>query len=95
MHKPCPVGIHVSAHTLEVVLARPEPSRTSATFDNTPSVKSLEVALALDLHSPTEVMVVIPRAIKNYAGARLQRAKTDPVDAQLILDFVQAMDFVP
>ena len=40
-------------------------------------------------------MVINPRAIKNSAGARLQRAKTDPVDARLILDFIQRMDFVP
>ena len=119
MHKPCLVGIDVSAHTLEVALAGPEPSPTRSTFDNTPAghrrlirwitkrgrsarvgleatgVYSLEVALTLDRHPRTEVMVVNPRAIKNYAGARLQRAKTDPVDAQLILDFVQRMDFVP
>ena len=34
--------------------------------------------LDLDRHPRTEVMVVNPIAIKNYAGARLQRAKTDP-----------------
>lgn len=118
MHKPCLVGIDVSAYTLEVALAGPEPGPISATFDNTPTghrrlirwitkrgrsarvgleatgVYSLEVALALDRHPRTEVMVVNPRAIKNYAGARLQRAKTDSVDAQLILDFVQRMEFV-
>ena len=49
----------------------------------------------MDLHPATEVMVVNPSAIKNYAGARLQRVKTDPVDAQLILDFLQPRDFVP
>ena len=119
MHKPCLVGIDVSAHTLEVALAGPEPGPRSATFDNTPAghrrlirwitkrgrsarvvleatgVYNLEVALALDRHPRTEVIVVNPGAIKNYAGARLRRPKTDPVDAQLILDFVQRMDFVP
>jgi len=40
-------------------------------------------------------MVANPKAIKNYAGATMQRAKTDPVDAQLILDFAQRMRFVP
>ena len=57
-------------------------------------VYSLVVALALDRHPRTEVMAVNPRAIKNYAGTRLQRARTDAVNAQLILDFVQRMDFV-
>ena len=55
----------------------------------------LQLGGGLGRHLRTEVMVVNPRAIKNYAGARLQRAKTDPVDAQLILDFVQRMYFVP
>ena len=54
---------------------------------------SLEVALALDHHPRTEVMVVHPKAIKNYAGATMQRAKTDAVDAQLILDYAQRMPF--
>lgn len=56
---------------------------------------SLEVALALHHHPKTEVMMVNPKAIKNYAGARMQRAKTDAVDAQLILDYGQRMPFAP
>jgi hypothetical protein len=36
MHKSRPVGIDVSAQTLDVALAGPVPRRTSATFDNTP-----------------------------------------------------------
>ena len=118
MHQSRPVGIDVSARTLEVALAGPNPSRASATFDNTPAGHRrliqwitkrgqsarvgleatgvyLEIALALHRHPRTEGMVVNPKAIKNYAGARLQRAKTDPVDAQVLLDFVQRMDFVP
>lgn len=55
---------------------------------------SLEVALELYHHPRTEVMVVNPKAIRNYAGARMQRAKTDPIDAQLILDYSQRMPFV-
>ena len=38
-------------------------------------------------------MVINPKAIKNYAGATMQRAKTDAVDAQLILDYGQRMSF--
>lgn len=57
-------------------------------------VYSLEVALAVHQHPRAEVMVVNPKAIKNYAGARMQRAKTDPIDAQLILDYGQRMPFV-
>jgi len=55
---------------------------------------SLGVALALHRQARTEVMVVNPKAIKNYAGATMKRAKTDAVDAQLILDYSQRMPFV-
>jgi transposase len=57
-------------------------------------VYSLAVAFALHHHPKTEVMVVNPKAIKKYAGATMQRAKTDQVDAQLILDYGQRMRFV-
>ncbi len=55
---------------------------------------SLEVALALHGHRRTQVMVVNPKGMKDYAGARRQRAKTDVIDAQLILDYAQRMPFV-
>ena len=38
-------------------------------------------------------MVINPKAIHNYAGATMQRAKTDQVDARLILDYGQRMPF--
>ena len=46
-------------------------------------VYSLEIALALHHHPKTKVMVINPKAIHNYAGATMQRAKTDQVDARL------------
>jgi transposase len=55
---------------------------------------SLGLALALHRHPKVEVMVVNPKAIKNYGGAMMQRAKTDEMDAQLILDYGQRMPFV-
>jgi len=55
---------------------------------------SLGVAFALHKHARMEVMVVNPKVIKNYAGATMKRAKTDAVDAQLILDYTQRMPFV-
>lgn len=45
---------------------------------------SLPLALALHAHDQTEVMVVNPRAIKSFAQSRMQRAKTDRADADLI-----------
>lgn len=40
-----------------------------------------------------KVMVVNPRAIKHFAIASMKRAKTDPLDAGTILQFMKAMDF--
>jgi len=56
-------------------------------------VYSLEIALALHHHPKTKVMVINSKAIHNYAGATMQRAKTDQVDARLILDYGQRMPF--
>ena len=52
--------------------------------------------LALTLHHPPkiEVMVMNPRASRNFAQAMMKRAKTDPVDAEVILEFVLRMPFV-
>ena len=58
-------------------------------------VYSLDLALALHHHPKTQVMVVNPRLIKAFAGALNQRAKTDPLDAQVILAFLERMPFVP
>src|SRR5688500_4963482 len=57
-------------------------------------VYSLRLALALHRAERVEVMVVNPRAIKDFQRARLTRAKTDAVDARGILEFLQRMDFV-
>ena len=58
-------------------------------------VYSLRLALALHRAARVEVMVVNPRAIKDFQRARLTRAKTDAVDAHGILEFLQRMEFVP
>jgi len=58
-------------------------------------VYSLRLALALHRAERVVVMVVNPRAIKDFQRARLCRAKTDAVDALGILEFLQRMEFVP
>lgn len=58
-------------------------------------VYSLRVALALHRAERVEVMVVNPRASKDFQRARLCRAKTDRVDAHGLLEFLQRMDFTP
>ena len=57
-------------------------------------IYSLEFALALHHAKNVEVMVVNPRAIKDFARACMQRAKTDAVDASGILDYLERMPFV-
>ena len=56
-------------------------------------IYSLEFALALHHAKNVEVMVVNPRAIKDFARACMQRAKTDAVDAGGILAYLQRMPF--
>jgi transposase len=56
-------------------------------------IYSLEFALALHHAKNVEVMVVNPRAIKDFTRACMQRAKTDAVDAGGILEYLQRMPF--
>lgn len=53
----------------------------------------LQLALALYQHSAIELMVVNPRAARRFAEAHMVRAKTDAVDADGMLLFVQRMPF--
>lgn len=49
---------------------------------------------ALCLHrAGFDVMVVNPRGIKNFSKAMMKRAKTDKVDADTILNYLQRMPF--
>lgn len=56
-------------------------------------VYGLDLAVALHRAPGVEVMVVNPRAIKDFARANMVRAKTDQVDAQVILAFLERMPF--
>lgn len=56
---------------------------------------SLDLALALARHPNLEVMVLNPRAVRDFARAYLQRSKTDALDAQTLLEFVRRMPFQP
>lgn len=58
-------------------------------------VYGLAVALLLQAHPQIEVMIVNPRAIKDFIRATMTRAKTDRVDALGILDYLRRMPFVP
>lgn len=56
-------------------------------------VYHFECALFLQNEDKIEVMVVNPRAVKNFGKALLQRAKTDPIDAVLNLEYLKRMEF--
>ena len=45
----------------------------------------LQLALALDRHPDTEVMIVNPYAARRFAQAQMVRAKTDAIDADGLL----------
>ncbi len=54
----------------------------------------LDLALVIDDTCDIEVMIINPRASKNFAKAMMQRIKTDAIDADLLAQFVERMDFV-
>ena len=56
-------------------------------------VYHLQLALALDRATGIEVMVINPRAGRRFAEARMVRAKTDKVDAAILLQYVERMPF--
>jgi transposase len=56
-------------------------------------VYSLELALALHHGPRVEVMVANPRAVKDFGRALMKRTKTDPEDAEVLLEFVERMPF--
>ncbi len=56
-------------------------------------VYGFDLSLALHRTKGVEVMVANPRAIKDFAGAFLQRSKTDALDAVVLLEFVKRMPF--
>jgi transposase len=56
-------------------------------------VYGLDVALLLQKRAGMEVMVPNPRAVRSFAQALMQRSKTDPLDALMLLEFAARMPF--
>jgi len=56
-------------------------------------VYGLDLALRLQKHPGVEVMVANPRAVRHFAQALMQRSKTDPLDARVLLEFAARMPF--
>ena len=55
----------------------------------------LDLALALHRAVGIEVMVLNPRAARNFAKVLMRRSKTDPIDARVLREYVRRMEFVP
>jgi transposase len=55
---------------------------------------SLELAHALHRAARVEVMVANPRAVRKFAEAKLQRARTDRTTAAVLVEFCERMSFV-
>jgi len=58
-------------------------------------VYGLDLALLLHKRAGLEVMVANPRAVRHFAQALMQRSKTDPLDALMLLEFAARMPFQP
>jgi len=58
-------------------------------------VYGLDLALHLQQQAGIEVMVANPRAVRHFAQALMQRSKTDPLDAVMLLEFAARMEFQP
>lgn len=56
-------------------------------------VYHLDLALALHQADKMEVMVVNPRAARDFAKASMKRSKTDKIDAAVLLEFARRMPF--
>ncbi len=56
-------------------------------------VYGLDVSLLLQQRPGVEVMVANPRAVRHFAQALMERSKTDPLDARVLLEFAERMPF--
>ena len=68
--------------------------RTARVCLEATGIYSLDVAVRLAATPGVAVMVVNPRAARDFARARLQRAKTDRTDASVLREFARRMPWV-
>jgi transposase len=57
-------------------------------------VYHLDLALMLQAEANIELMVINPHAAKHFSKAAMARTKTDAIDAELLAQFVERMEFV-
>ena len=56
-------------------------------------VYALDLALLLNKRAGIELMMANPRAVRHFAQALMQRSKTDPLDAVMLMEFAARMPF--
>ncbi len=83
-----------AGHRQLIKWARRGGSRARVCLEAT-GVYSLQCSLAVHRASGIELMVVNPRAIRQFAEAAMQRGKTDALDANVILEYLRRMAFQP
>jgi len=54
----------------------------------------LDVSVELDSTTDIDVMIINPRASKNFAKALMSKIKNDAIDAEILAKFVERMNFV-
>ena len=55
----------------------------------------MDVALRLHKQAGVEAMLANPRAVRHFAQVLMQRSKTDPLDALVLLKFATHLPFQP
>ncbi len=79
-------------HTAIIAYLNPDKHSCKVCLEAT-GTYHLDVAVALSRASSIEVMVMNPKAVKNFANALMQRNKTDAVDAALLAEISELLDF--
>lgn len=75
------------------IKAKHEPTESVYVCLEATGIYHFDCAVTLSKTDNIEVMVVNPKAAKSFAGACMQRSKTDAIDANMLADFCQRMEF--
>lgn len=72
-----------------------EPAKSARVVVEASGVYSTDLCLALHAASRIEVMVLNPRAARDYRRSQMYRSKTDRIDAAVLSDYARRMPFTP
>ena len=77
-------------HLLHILTRRKGPVRVC--LEST-GVYGIDLAVALARHPRVQVSVINPRQAKRFADALKKRSKTDSIDAEVLCEYAERMDF--